>query len=166
MSDSKFVFKFSEPTPVVPPTVPRPVIAPIVPAQNPGVSSTTNPTAGSLAAASNSTSRLMAGMSSTGNIPSGASDQEKVHFQSQSTSKLENKTEQCFCIFTSVLCFYFLLLQLYVQLFFNFTFQNCFQAALIMQVLQLSDEQIAMLPPEQRQSILVLKEQIAKSTQR
>lgn len=38
------------------------------------------------------------------------------------------------------------------------------QAALIMQVLQLSDEQIAMLPPEQKQSILVLKEQIAKST--
>lgn len=41
-----------------------------------------------------------------------------------------------------------------------------FQAALIMQVLQLSDDQIAMLPPDQRQSILVLKEQIAKSTQR
>lgn len=40
------------------------------------------------------------------------------------------------------------------------------KAALIMQVLQLSDEQIAMLPPEQRKSILVLKEQIAKSTQR
>ncbi|XP_077297661.1 cleavage stimulation factor subunit 2 CstF64 [Arctopsyche grandis] len=40
------------------------------------------------------------------------------------------------------------------------------KAALIMQVLQLSDEQIAMLPPEQRTSILVLKEQIAKSTQR
>lgn len=40
------------------------------------------------------------------------------------------------------------------------------KAALIMQVLQLSEEQIAMLPPEQRQSILVLKEQIAKSTQR
>lgn len=39
------------------------------------------------------------------------------------------------------------------------------KAALIMQVLKLSDEQIAMLPPEQRQSILVLKEQIAKSTQ-
>jgi cleavage stimulation factor subunit 2 len=38
------------------------------------------------------------------------------------------------------------------------------KAALIMQVLQLSDEQIAMLPPEQRTSILVLKEQIAKST--
>lgn len=38
------------------------------------------------------------------------------------------------------------------------------KAALIMQVLQLSDEQIAMLPPEQRASILVLKEQIAKST--
>ncbi|XP_066140778.1 cleavage stimulation factor subunit 2 [Euwallacea fornicatus] len=39
------------------------------------------------------------------------------------------------------------------------------KAALIMQVLQLSDEQIAMLPPEQRNSILVLKEQIAKSAQ-
>lgn len=38
------------------------------------------------------------------------------------------------------------------------------KAALIMQVLQLSDEQIAMLPAEQRTSILVLKEQIAKST--
>jgi cleavage stimulation factor subunit 2 len=42
----------------------------------------------------------------------------------------------------------------------------CPQAQLIMQVLQLSDEQIAALPPEQRQSILVLKEQIAKSSQR
>lgn len=40
------------------------------------------------------------------------------------------------------------------------------KAQLIMQVLQLSDEQIAMLPQEQRTSILVLKEQIAKSTQR
>ncbi|XP_013194037.1 cleavage stimulation factor subunit 2 tau variant [Amyelois transitella] len=39
------------------------------------------------------------------------------------------------------------------------------KAALIMQVLQLSDEQIALLPPEQRTSILMLKEQIAKSTQ-
>ncbi|XP_004930566.1 cleavage stimulation factor subunit 2 tau variant isoform X2 [Bombyx mandarina] len=39
------------------------------------------------------------------------------------------------------------------------------KAALIMQVLQLSDEQIALLPPEQRASILLLKEQIAKSTQ-
>lgn len=40
----------------------------------------------------------------------------------------------------------------------------CFQAALIMQVLQLSDEQIALLPPDQRQSIMVLKEQIARSS--
>uniref|UniRef100_A0A6M2DV86 Putative transcription termination and cleavage factor c-terminal n=1 Tax=Xenopsylla cheopis TaxID=163159 RepID=A0A6M2DV86_XENCH len=40
------------------------------------------------------------------------------------------------------------------------------KAELIMQVLQLSDEQIGMLPPEQRTSILVLKDQIAKSTQR
>lgn len=38
------------------------------------------------------------------------------------------------------------------------------KAALIMQVLQLSTDQIAMLPPEQRTSILLLKEQIAKST--
>jgi len=37
------------------------------------------------------------------------------------------------------------------------------KAALIMQVLQLSDQQIAMLPPDQRQSILILKEQIARS---
>lgn len=34
------------------------------------------------------------------------------------------------------------------------------KAQLIMQVLQLTDEQIAVLPPEQRQSIMVLKEQI------
>lgn len=40
------------------------------------------------------------------------------------------------------------------------------KAQLIMQVLQLSDEQIAMLPTEQRASIVVLKEQIAKSTPR
>jgi cleavage stimulation factor subunit 2 len=32
-----------------------------------------------------------------------------------------------------------------------------------MQVLQLRDDQIAMLPPEQRQSILLLKEQITQS---
>ncbi|CAG0884717.1 unnamed protein product [Darwinula stevensoni] len=37
------------------------------------------------------------------------------------------------------------------------------KAALIMQVLQLSDEQIALLPQEQRHSIMVLKSQIAKS---
>ena len=42
----------------------------------------------------------------------------------------------------------------------------CFKAALIMQVLQLSDEQIALLPPDQRQSIMVLKDQIARSSQR
>ncbi len=43
-------------------------------------------------------------------------------------------------------------------------FSSLWQAALIMQVLQLSDEQIALLPPEQRQSIMVLKEQIARSS--
>lgn len=40
------------------------------------------------------------------------------------------------------------------------------KAALIMQVLQLSEEQISMLPVEQRASIVVLKEQIARSAQR
>ncbi|UYV67700.1 CSTF2 [Cordylochernes scorpioides] len=39
------------------------------------------------------------------------------------------------------------------------------KAALIMQVLQLSEQQIAMLPPEQRHSIMILKDQIAKSSQ-
>lgn len=40
------------------------------------------------------------------------------------------------------------------------------KAALIMQVLQLSDQQIAMLPSEQRHSIMILKEQIARSCPR
>ncbi|XP_018305981.1 cleavage stimulation factor subunit 2 isoform X1 [Mycetomoellerius zeteki] len=105
------------PAPVAPPIVPRPVAAPTVPASSTVTSNTTSSSAAALSQpASSATSRLVAGMSPAGSIPSGASDQEK--------------------------------------------------AALIMQVLQLSDEQIAMLPPEQRQSILVLKEQIAKSTQR
>lgn len=39
------------------------------------------------------------------------------------------------------------------------------QAALIMQVLSLTDEQIALLPDDQRQSIMLLKEQIARSSQ-
>lgn len=38
------------------------------------------------------------------------------------------------------------------------------KAALIMQVLSLTDEQIRMLPPDQRNSILKLKEQIARSS--
>uniref|UniRef100_A0A336M5S7 CSON012268 protein n=1 Tax=Culicoides sonorensis TaxID=179676 RepID=A0A336M5S7_CULSO len=40
------------------------------------------------------------------------------------------------------------------------------KANLIMQVLQLTDEQILMLPKEQRDSILLLKDQIAKSAHR
>lgn len=40
------------------------------------------------------------------------------------------------------------------------------KTALIIQVLQLSDDQIAVLPPDQRTSIMILKEQIARSTQR
>ncbi|RUS86666.1 hypothetical protein EGW08_005540 [Elysia chlorotica] len=42
----------------------------------------------------------------------------------------------------------------------NISMQDQEKAALIMQVLQLTDEEIADLPPEQRQSILILKEQI------
>ncbi|XP_031549422.1 cleavage stimulation factor subunit 2-like [Actinia tenebrosa] len=38
------------------------------------------------------------------------------------------------------------------------------KAALIMQVLSLTDQQIALLPEEQRQSIMMLKEQIGRST--
>jgi len=38
------------------------------------------------------------------------------------------------------------------------------KAQLIMQVLQLSDQEINMLPPEQRQSILLLKEQISRTS--
>ncbi|XP_044004678.1 cleavage stimulation factor subunit 2 isoform X2 [Aphidius gifuensis] len=109
--------KINPPVTTVPPPVPRPVAAPVVAPIVPNTMTSATPPSGlSSIASSTATSRLMAGMSPAGNIPSGASDQEK--------------------------------------------------AALIMQVLQLSDEQIAMLPPEQRQSILVLKEQIAKSTQR
>lgn len=110
------ITKANPPVPVAPPIVPRPVAAPTVPVPSAVTSNATSSTTALSQSASSATSRLMAGMSPAGNIPSGASDQEK--------------------------------------------------AALIMQVLQLSDEQIAMLPPEQRQSILVLKEQIAKSTQR
>lgn len=38
------------------------------------------------------------------------------------------------------------------------------KTAVLMQVLQLSEEQIAMLPAEQRQSIQILREQIARSS--
>ncbi|CAD5116998.1 DgyrCDS5831 [Dimorphilus gyrociliatus] len=38
------------------------------------------------------------------------------------------------------------------------------KTAVLMQVLQLSEDQIAMLPPEQRQSIQILREQIARSS--
>ncbi|XP_011303110.1 cleavage stimulation factor subunit 2 isoform X2 [Fopius arisanus] len=107
--------KSTPPVPVAPPPVPRPVLAPVAAPTNVNPVNTITPSTG-ISASSSAASRLMAGMSPAGSIPSGASDQEK--------------------------------------------------AALIMQVLQLKDEQIAMLPPEQRQSILVLKEQIAKSTQR
>lgn len=45
------------------------------------------------------------------------------------------------------------------------TAQDQEKAALIMQVLSLTDQQISLLPADQRQSIMVLKEQIAHSTQ-
>lgn len=46
----------------------------------------------------------------------------------------------------------------------NMSTQEQEKAALIMQVLQLSDQQIAMLPPEQRQSIMLLKQQIGSGS--
>ncbi|XP_012347699.1 cleavage stimulation factor subunit 2 isoform X2 [Apis florea] len=110
------ITKANPPVPVAPPVVPRPVVAPTGQSSNVATASVATPVTSLTTSTTSATSRLMAGMSPAGNIPSGASDQEK--------------------------------------------------AALIMQVLQLSDEQIAMLPPEQRQSILLLKEQIAKSAQR
>ncbi|XP_012250320.1 cleavage stimulation factor subunit 2 isoform X2 [Bombus vosnesenskii] len=110
------ITKANPPVPVALPVVPRPVAAPTGPSSNVATASVATPVTALTTSTTSATSRLMAGMSPAGNIPSGASDQEK--------------------------------------------------AALIMQVLQLSDEQIAMLPPEQRQSILLLKEQIAKSAQR
>ncbi|XP_017755730.1 PREDICTED: cleavage stimulation factor subunit 2 isoform X2 [Eufriesea mexicana] len=110
------ITKANPPVPVAPPVVPRPVAAPTGQSSNVAAANAAAPVTALTTSTTSATSRLMAGMSPAGNIPSGASDQEK--------------------------------------------------AALIMQVLQLSDEQIAMLPPEQRQSILLLKEQIAKSAQR
>ncbi|XP_063974332.1 cleavage stimulation factor subunit 2-like isoform X2 [Diachasmimorpha longicaudata] len=107
--------KSTPPTLATSPQGPRPVVAPAVPPVNINSVSSTTSSPG-FSASSAAASRLMAGMSPAGNIPSGASDQEK--------------------------------------------------AALIMQVLQLTDDQIAKLPIEQRQSILVLKEQIANSTPR
>lgn len=68
----------------------------------------------------------------------GTSDQEKVGYNY--VGKKNNCIRSCHLLFILV------------------------QAALIMQVLQLSDEQIALLPPDQRQSIMVLKEQIARSS--
>jgi len=67
-------------TPVAPPIVPRPVAAPTVPASSAVTSNTTGSSAAALSQpASSATSRLVAGMSPAGNIPSGASDQEKVY---------------------------------------------------------------------------------------
>lgn len=37
------------------------------------------------------------------------------------------------------------------------------KVTLIMQVLQLSDEQLALLPEDQRRSIMILKEQLGKT---
>ncbi|OAD58064.1 Cleavage stimulation factor subunit 2 [Eufriesea mexicana] len=104
------ITKANPPVPVAPPVVPRPVAAPTGQSSNVAAANAAAPVTALTTSTTSATSRLMAGMSPAGNIPSGASDQEKV--------------------------------------------------------LQLSDEQIAMLPPEQRQSILLLKEQIAKSAQR
>lgn len=63
--------------PVAPPVVPRPVAAPAQSSNVATASVATSVTALTTSTTS-ATSRLMAGMSPAGNIPSGASDQEKV----------------------------------------------------------------------------------------
>lgn len=63
--------------PVTPPVVPRPVAAPAQSSNVATASVATSVTALTTSTTS-ATSRLMAGMSPAGNIPSGASDQEKV----------------------------------------------------------------------------------------
>ena len=71
-------------------------------------------------------------------------------FVSEGHFKILCKYLQKICLFSLVqICFFYYSLQ----------------AALIMQVLSLTDQQIALLPEDQRQSIMVLKEQIAHSTQ-
>lgn len=74
-------FSFSKlpATPVAPPIVPRPVAAPTVPVPITVASNTTGSSIAALSqSASSATTRLVAGMSPAGNIPSGASDQEKA----------------------------------------------------------------------------------------
>ncbi|KAL6255008.1 hypothetical protein P5V15_013343 [Pogonomyrmex californicus] len=71
----------SNPTPVAPPIVPRPVAAPTVPASSTVTSNTTGSAAALSQPTSSATTRLVAGMSPAGNIPSGASDQEKIILQ-------------------------------------------------------------------------------------
>lgn len=70
-------------TPVVPAAVTRPP-AVTVPPPSTAINTLSSASAASTLLASNSaaTSRLMAGMSPAGNIPSGASDQEKVKSKS------------------------------------------------------------------------------------
>lgn len=99
-------FNFSKlsATPVAPPIVPRPVAAPTVPASSVVTSNTTGTSAAALSQpASSATSRLVAGMSPAGNIPSGASDQEKV-----CCSKIFPLTETIFNAYTSLFNTFFL----------------------------------------------------------
>lgn len=49
------------------------------------------------------------------------------------------------------------------HLFVPYLFSFIYQAQLIMQVLSLTDEQIALLSPDQRQSIMMLREQLGKA---
>lgn len=64
--------------PVALPVVPRPVAAPTGPSSNVATASVATPVTALTTSTTSATSRLMAGMSPAGNIPSGASDQEKV----------------------------------------------------------------------------------------
>ena len=51
----------------------------------------------------------------------------------------------------------------FVRFYVNVPLHAAMQAALLRQVLSLTEDQIQMLPPEQRSSILKLKDQIARS---
>lgn len=63
--------------------VPRPVVAPTGQSSNVATASVATPVTSLTTSTTSATSRLMAGMSPAGNIPSGASDQEKVFKKKQ-----------------------------------------------------------------------------------
>lgn len=66
------ITKANPPVPVAPPVVPRPVVAPTGQSSNVATASVATPVTSLTTSTTSATSRLMAGMSPAGNIPSGA----------------------------------------------------------------------------------------------